>query len=179
MISEKPKKYTVSHLYKRSLIWRTLIAFLHDMCVAALAWVIAYLLRFNFTIPTEFIKSLWQVALFLIPVQALFFIRFGLYRGVWRFASIPDLKRILMAVSVATITEVALLFMFKPEGITVPRSVLILNPILLLLMMGGSRFVYRSWKEHKLYGPNQMRGEPVLILGAGEAAIALDRKSVV
>ena len=47
------------------------------------------------------------------------------------------------------------------------------QPLLLMLMMGGSRFAYRSWKEHQLYGINQMRGEPVLVLGAGEAAIAL------
>ena len=152
---------------------RTIFALLHDIAVAVFAWIIAYLLRFNFTIPAEQVSSLWLVLIFLTPIQALFFIRLGLYRGVWRFASIPDLKRILMAISMAAITAVALLFMFKPMGLTVPRSVLILDPILLLLMMGGSRFVYRSWKEHQLYGVNQMRGEPVLVLGASEAAIAL------
>ena len=152
---------------------RTIFALLHDIAVAVFAWIVAYLLRFNFTIPAEHADSLRFVLIFLTPIQALFFIRLGLYRGVWRFASIPDLKRILMAVSMAAITAVALLFMFKPMGLTVPRSVLILDPILLLLMMGGSRFVYRSWKEHRLYGVNQMRGEPVLVLGASEAAIAL------
>ncbi|MDP3140818.1 MAG: nucleoside-diphosphate sugar epimerase/dehydratase [Methylotenera sp.] len=153
--------------------WRRSAAFFHDVLVAVLAWFVAYLLRFNFKIPVEFTVSIWQVALFVIPLQVLFFIQFGLYKGVWRFASLPDLKRILMAISTAAITVVALLFMFKPVGIVVPRAVLVLNPILLMLMMGGSRFVYRSWKEHKLYGFNQMRGEPVLVLGAGEAAIAL------
>jgi len=172
MLTEKQKKSSVSSIYKNSSIWRTLTAFLHDVCVAVLAWVIAYLLRFNFIIPAEHIAFLWKSVLLVVPLQALIFIRFGLYRGVWRFASIPDLKRILLAVGSAAVIVIALLFMLAPY-ISVPRSVLILDPILLMMMMGGSRFIYRSWKEHMLYGPNQMRGEPVLVLGAGNAAVAL------
>ncbi len=169
----KSSTSSVAHLNNHSPSFRSFLAFLHDVFVAVLAWIFAYFLRFNFTIPAEFTTSIWQVALFVIPVQALLFIRFGLYKGMWRFASIPDLKRILRAVFAAAITVAALLFMFQPVDVVVPRSVLVLNPLLLMLMMGGSRFVYRSWKEHKLYGPNQMRGEPVLVLGAGEAAVAL------
>ena len=173
MSPENLKKIFVPFLYQHSVIWRTFLAFLHDVCVAVLAWVFAYLLRFNFSIPVEQATSLWQIAIFATPLQAVVFIKFGLYKGLWRFASIPDLKRILRAVSVAAIIVTALLFMFKPMGAAVPRSVLILDPILLMLMMGGSRFAYRSWKEHRLYGLNQASGEPVLVLGAGEAAIAL------
>ena len=158
---------------RRSTSWRRFAALFHDASVSLLAWFAGYLLRFNFKIPSEIIPSLWQVALFVIPLQVLFFIQFGLYKGVWRFASIPDLKRILKAVTISAITIVTLLYMFKPVNIIVPRSVLVLNPLLLMLMMGGSRFLYRSWKEHQLYGPNQIRGEPVLVLGAGDAAIAL------
>jgi FlaA1/EpsC-like NDP-sugar epimerase len=58
-------------------------------------------------------------------------------------------------------------------NIVVPRSVLILDPILLVLMMGGSRFVYRAWKEDQLYGMTLKQGDPVIVLGAGEAAGAL------
>lgn len=96
----------------------------------------------------------------------------GLYRGVWRFASLPDLKRILRAIGIGAFLVVAILYMFQPHGV-VPRSVLIMDPILLLLLMGGSRFAYRAWKEHRLYGSRQLSGEPVLVLGAGEAAITL------
>ncbi|MES2181592.1 MAG: polysaccharide biosynthesis protein, partial [Pseudomonadota bacterium] len=173
MTTQKSKKYSVPVLYKSPPVVRRLSAFLHDVSVALLAWFAAYLLRFNFMVPLEFTTSLLQMALFVIPLQMLFFIKFGLYRGVWRFASIYDLKRILMAVSMAAITVVALLFMFKPVGIIVPRSVLILDPILLLLMMGGSRFAYRAWKEHQIYGVTLTQGSPVIVLGAGEAAITL------
>ena len=173
MLSEKPKKQPTNLLERRSSSWRSFTAFFFDASVAVLAWFVAYLLRFNFKIPLEITHSIWQVALFVIPLQVLFFVQFGLYKGVWRFASIPDLKRILKAIALAAITTVTLLYMFKPDYLVVPRSVLVLNPLLLMLLMGGSRFMYRSWKEHQLYGPNHICGEPVLVLGAGDAAIAL------
>ena len=58
----------------------------------------------------------------------------------------------------------------------VPRSVLILYPPVLILLMAGSRFTYRVWKEHRLYSPLAALGEPVLILGAGEAGARLAKE---
>jgi FlaA1/EpsC-like NDP-sugar epimerase len=145
---------------------------MHDIVIAICAWGFAYLLRFNFSIPSGFYNSILITAIFVTLLQAIVFIGFGLYRGVWRFASVSDLKRILLAVSLAAVLVAAVLFMLSSE-IVVPRSVLILDPILLILMMGGSRFAYRAWKEHKLYGMTLAQGNPVLVLGAGEAAIAL------
>src|SRR5207237_6741874 len=55
----------------------------------------------------------------------------------------------------------------------VPRSVLVLYPIVLIFLMAGSRFAYRIWKEHRLYSPLAALGEPVLIIGAGEAGARL------
>jgi FlaA1/EpsC-like NDP-sugar epimerase len=136
---------------------RALLAFAHDVLVGALAWGFAYQLRFNLAIPHEFVLGMWQTLLWVVPLQAIIFIVFGLYRGVWRFASIPDLKRILRAIAVATLIVIALLAMLHLTT-PVPRSVLLLDPILLLMMMGGSRFAYRAWKEHRLYGLTQMRG---------------------
>ena len=153
--------------------WRSYTAIFHDIAVAVFAWYLSYLLRFNFSIPADFSTSMWLVAMFILPIQATAFFGFGLYKGIWRFASLPDLKRILLAITVTSVSIVALLFMFKPVDFVVPRSVLVLDPLLLVVMMGGSRFIYRSWKEHQLYGFNQLRGEPVLVLGGGDTAIAL------
>ncbi|HSI42866.1 MAG TPA: nucleoside-diphosphate sugar epimerase/dehydratase [Methylotenera sp.] len=140
--------------------------------MALLAWILAYLFRFNFDIPPEFLKSIWLNAIWILPLQTLLFISFGLYQGVWRFASLPDLKRILKAILLAAFIAASILLMFRPLDV-VPRSVLVLDPILLILMMGGSRLAYRAWKEHHLYKLTHKHGKPVLILGAGEAAIAL------
>ncbi|WP_019898698.1 polysaccharide biosynthesis protein [Methylotenera mobilis] len=150
----------------------TSVALLHDIVVASLAWCFAYLLRFNFSLSTEHMDQMLQSLILVVPLQACLFVFFGLYRGVWRFASVNDLKRIMFAVISATALATLVLFMLQ-SGIVIPRSVLILDPILLLMMMGGSRFVYRAWKDHQLYGVTLKQGNPVIILGAGEAAVAL------
>lgn len=151
---------------------RSFSAFAYDVLVAFLAWGLSFLLRFNFDIPSPFKVSLTDTVLWVVSVQAIIFIIFGLYQGIWRFASIPDLKKIVKAVAVAAMTVAALLFMTSPL-IQVPRSVLILDPMLLLLLMGGSRFIYRAWKEHHLYGASQLTGQPVILIGAGELAVTL------
>ena len=151
---------------------RSFLALVHDVLVAAVAWALAYYLRFNFAIPAEFVFSMWQNLLWVLPIQVASFFFFGLYEGMWRFASIPDLKRILKSIVIAAMLIVTVMMMHKPLGV-IPRSVLILDPLLLMLLMGGSRLAYRAWKEHTLYGGAQKLGKPVLILGAGEAAITL------
>lgn len=150
----------------------TFFALLHDIAAAIIAWGTAYLLRFNFLIPVEYVQNMLQSVVWVVTLQGAVFISFGLYRGVWRFASVSDLKRIFLAVGLAAILAAALLFMLQ-TNVIIPRSVLILDPILLILIMGGSRFAYRAWKEHQLYGMTLKQGSPVVVLGAGEAAIAL------
>ena len=133
-----------------------------------------YALRFNFDIPPSFVDAMLRNLLWIIPLQALIFYVFGLYRGIWRFASIPDLRRIALAAGTAGLAIPALLLMLQRLS-DVPRSVLVLHPILLVLIMGGSRFVYRAWKDGHLLSPRQFDTEPVLVMGAGAAGSALLR----
>jgi FlaA1/EpsC-like NDP-sugar epimerase len=151
---------------------RSALALIHDVFAAAIAWYGAYLLRFNFELPPEHAAVMAQVFWLALPLQLIAFVSFGLYRGTWRFASVLDLRRILLTVTVSAVVLVALLFMLS-TSLRVPRSVLILDPILLILMMGGSRFVYRAIKEHQLYSSSLRKGEPVIIFGAGAAAMSL------
>lgn len=153
---------------------RTFAAFIHDLLAVVAAWMLAFMLRFNFDVPQEFADSALHSLLWVLPLFGGLFFVFGLYRGLWRFASLSDLQHILSAIAAgAVLTMMAVIFVRLGP---VPRSVLVLHPLLLALMMGGSRFVYRSWKEHRLYGPAKMRGQPVLVLGAGEAADSLLRE---
>ncbi len=151
---------------------RSFSALLHDIFMACLAWVLAYYFRFNFDVPPSFMHTMWQNLTWVLPLQVITFLSFGLYQGVWRFASMPDLTRILKAILVAGLLVTTVYLMAKPFGV-IPRSVLVLDPILLILAMSGSRFFYRAWKEHRLYGTTHLHGKPVLLLGAGEAAVAL------
>jgi FlaA1/EpsC-like NDP-sugar epimerase len=151
---------------------RSALALCHDLVVAAFAWYAAYLLRFNFDLPADQHSLMAHFLWLVILVQASVFIAFGLYRGTWRFASLRELRHILLAVAFASIVLVALLFMVSTTT-RVPRSVLVLDPILLMMMMGGSRFIYRAIREHQLYGSHLTKGEPVVVLGHDVVAVTL------
>ncbi|KXS33254.1 MAG: Polysaccharide biosynthesis protein CapD [Candidatus Gallionella acididurans] len=151
---------------------RTALAVMHDAVAAVLAWSMAYLLRFNFELPHNFAAELQQTLYWVVPLQLVIFWQFDLYRGIWRYASTADLRRIFLAVMLSAAT-IPLMFWMLRLNLVIPRSVLIINPLLLILIMGGSRFVYRLWKEQGLYGSLKLQGEPVLVLGAGDAAANL------
>ena len=153
------------------LHWRILLAFGHDLTACVAAWGVSFWLRFNLEpIPAPYNQIALQALAWLVPLYATLFVGFGLYRGLWRFASLPDLKRILMAVAVGAIAAPALLFMLQ---IAVPRSVLIMSPVFLIVIMGGSRLAYRAWKERTFASLLPEQREPVFVIGAEEAAINL------
>lgn len=156
-------------------ISRTMLAMLHDGIAAVVAWGLAYQLRFNFELPKEYAHEVMQTVLWVALLQLLVFWLFGLYRGIWRYASLHDLRRIVLAVSSAAVLIPFVLWMLRTQ-LVVPRSVLILNPLLLLLLMGGSRLFYRFWKETRLHSRLKLSSEPVLVLGAGDAAVSLSKE---
>jgi FlaA1/EpsC-like NDP-sugar epimerase len=150
------------------------LAMLHDIAAAAVAWMAAFWLRFNLDIPPNFAEVLWGTLPLVVPVQAVVFWAFGLYRGMWRYASLHDLRSILVAVGAAALVVPALLVLLRQVD-QVPRSAFILDPILLVLLMSGSRIAYRAWKEGRLAALGNPAARPVLVLGAGDAAHALLR----
>jgi FlaA1/EpsC-like NDP-sugar epimerase len=158
---------------KRILInQRSILALAHDFCAVMIVWYLAFLLRFNFEIPTEHFALMKHTIWLVLAVQTISFISFGLYRSTWRFASLLDLKRILFTIFFSG-TILAVIFFSFSGSIRVPRSVLIINPILLAFFMGGSRFVYRLLKEYQLFGSYLIKGEPVIVFGAEATAISL------
>src|SRR5687767_12565334 len=154
---------------------RVFLVFLHDVVAAGVAWCFAHWLRFNMEITPYYTEVMVGTLLWVVPLQALVFWGFGLYRGIWRYASLQDLKRLLQAIGVASLIAPVLVFVgvLSPA---VPRTVMLLDPILLLLIMSGSRLAYRVWKEHDVYGVLRYQGKPVLVLGAGDTALTLLRE---
>ena len=108
-------------MFRRKYGIRTFIAFTHDFVAIAVAWWLAYLFRFNFEIPAPSLQLLLEILPWTVLVQGSFFLWLGLYRGLWRYASLPDLKRIFVTVISGTVTVLLILW---PLG---------------LLIMGGSR----------------------------------------
>ncbi|CAE6485931.1 FlaA1/EpsC-like NDP-sugar epimerase [Nitrosomonas nitrosa] len=151
---------------------RSLIAFIHDFIAVIAAWWLAYLFRFNFEIPPDFQLSFQENLFWIAPTQAAIFYSFGLYHGLWRYASLPDLKRIVLAVVLGAVIVPFVIYMLKLP-ILVPRAVIFLAPLLLLLIMGGSRVLYRSWKERRFYNLKNSEHKSVIVLGTGSTAINL------
>ena len=147
-------------------------AFAHDLVTIPIAWYLAYWLRFNLDeIPPDFLAGAHEALPLVILVQGTVYWAFGLYRGVWRFASLPDLVRIAKAAFVgAALVAVTLFIINRSEWI--PRSVPVLFLGLQLLMLAGPRLLYRWLKDHRL---SLASGQRVLIVGAGRAGEMLAR----
>jgi FlaA1/EpsC-like NDP-sugar epimerase len=157
-------------------VFLSLVVFLFDLSALVFAWVGGFFLRFNFDIPANFIVVVSWGLLFLLPAHAVACRIAGLYRGIWMFASLPDLKRVLRAVGLSTAALLVFFALYRVENQVVPRSLLVLYPMLMVLYMGGGRAAYRMWKEHRLYGGLIAQGKPVVIVGAGRGGAMLVRE---
>ena len=152
---------------------RSAAALIHDILAAIAAWYLAYWLRFNTDIPEASLNNMLNAMFWVVPLQTGIFLVAKMYRGIWRYASVPDLQRIAVAVALSTLTIALVLLMLPRQEPPVPRSVILLDPILLILILGGSRLGYRVWKERRLRNVLGSPGKPVVILGAGDAAADL------
>jgi len=162
-------------MYKFIKNHKLLIAYLHDISVVFLAWVFSYLLRFNFDIPEIHYSQMWNILPFVIIPISIFFIYIGLYRGLWRFASLHDLRRIIVGAIFSFFLLMLISFAISKQ-LAIPRSILIIFPVLLVFLLGINRFLYRFYKEGFLI--SRKRGEPILILGAGTLGIALSKELI-
>ena len=146
---------------------------LHDLLVAALAWWIAKTLRYAL-IPDAAVSFFALEFPLVLLVQGLLFTWTGLYKGVWRFASLPDLWNILRAAVLGSFAIGLVLFLYnRLEG--VPRSVLLLYPVVLAILLGGPRLLYRFWKDSRVDLFESKAIKRVLIVGADRAGEALLR----
>jgi FlaA1/EpsC-like NDP-sugar epimerase len=148
------------------------VAILADLFAIPIAWYGAYWLRFNieFIPHNEFLHASYLLP-FLMSIQFFSFWFFGLYRGIWGFASLPDLIRILKAVLVGVAFSVIVLFFVHFQ---IPRSIMPIYAWLLVSLLGGTRLFYRWFTHH--YHKGLQEGKRVLIVGAGQAADLLLRE---
>ncbi len=148
----------------------------HDLFMVSVAWFLAFISRYNFS----FAEAEWDIFITTLPVVfvvqglALWWTR--LYRGLWRFASIPDLWNIVRAVIVG-VTGVGLMLFFFTRLEGIPRSILALYPVYLVLLLGGPRLAYRMFKDHGVVAGAATRPmrQRMLLLGAGRAGEMLAR----
>jgi len=156
------------------VIKRSHIAAIHDIVMASVSLVISLSLRLG----DNFAESYTYLApaLILFTLSCIFVFSFmGLYKGVWRYASLNDLTNIGKSVALATLIFIPLMFMFNRLE-DFPRSVLIINFLVMMAALGGPRILYRMAKDKELSFSFLKSGIdqriPVLLIGMSENAVS-------
>src|SRR3954447_15298176 len=152
-----------------SVTARRLLQVVIDCCLIAAAWWLAFVLRFDDTIPNRYEELMWQSVAFVIAGKLLFFSASGLYSKLWRFVDARDFEAIVRAVVLSSFALVVVFFLLPPSVVQdPPRGVIAADFLLTLGLVAGSRFFVRSVKERPLRGTLSRRdSREVLIVGAG------------
>ena len=142
------------------------IACLHLLLIG-LAYYIAFWLRFDNWMPRQ---EFLQTALALLVVRAVMFVPFRLYEGLWRYTGIEDLRNILAGVGLSSI--VFAVYVYGYLGMAAyPRSVLVIDALVLIFLMSGVRLSRRvHFMMHHPKGAKK-----ILIYGAGDAGEMIAR----
>ncbi|WP_051282468.1 polysaccharide biosynthesis protein [Silanimonas lenta] len=157
------------------LSWSRLLVVLHDLVMVLAAWQGLLALRYLSVGAVLPAHGFLVETLLVAAVQLTVFWRMGLYRGLWRFASLPDLRNILMSSLLGGGVVALALFLFRDRAEGVPRLALVAYPFVLMLLLGAPRLLYRAWKDHQAQRSARGQRERLLILGAGPTAESLAR----
>src|ERR671933_699442 len=152
-----------------SVLARRLAQAAIDGCLLALAYLFAFVLRFDPAIPHRYSELLGDSIAFVVVGKLLIFWANGLYHKLWRFVDAKDFEAIVRAVVMASFALVGVFFLI-PSSLSVdpPRGVIALDFLLTLVLVGGVRFVVRSLFERPFRGGLARKGaREVLIVGAG------------
>jgi FlaA1/EpsC-like NDP-sugar epimerase len=158
--------------------------FFFDACLAIVSLYLAFLLRFDFNIPENEIKLVYSLPPLIIFCRLSSYYFFSFYSRLWKYSTLEDLIIIIQAVSVGSILVFISTFFYDGfisiskeyfRFFLIPRTVLIIDWFLLIIMIGGSRLVWRMWREKKQF-EDVGREAPktrALIFGAGDKGVYL------
>ncbi|CAN7152432.1 polysaccharide biosynthesis protein [Acidovorax sp. LjRoot117] len=133
-----------------------------DAAVVMAACWIAFLLRYNFDIPSEVLPLVWRTSAI---AAVCFFCGLALrrvYRQVWRFTGLPELRQLGAGVLLGALFMVAAIVMLRYSA--VPRSVLVMHPVFALTLLGALRAGWRTLAERQR--TLALQGTPLLIVGS-------------
>ncbi len=144
---------------------RRLVEVCVDFALICASYVIAHALRFEATLTPDLEILILRSLPWIIAVKMICFFSCGLYRGVWRYISLPDLTNILRAVIVGSVfSALVVLYLWRFEGYS--RAVFVIDGLLLFVAVSGARIIeplLNEWITSSIQG-----GIPVLIVGAGD-----------
>ena len=153
-----------------------------DVVLISAAVLGSYVLRLELSSAfyTYLPSALWLMAVSLI-IKPMVYYFFGLYRRMWLYASVPELKLIFAAVTSASVlVSVVMVGLFSIGAFSgFPRSVLVIDWLLTLLTVGGLRFALRIVAEYRINGSQGKQANPgkrILVIGAGDAGAMVVRE---
>ena len=150
----------------RHRIWQ-LVA---DAGLIALAWYLAFTLRFDQGVPRYYDTLFRQTILIVVAIKLVVFVLFRFYDRWWRYVSIRDMWSAVRGVTAASLVASLTVYFFSPVAqVRLPRSVAVMDWLLLLGLIAGTRLFARSVIERPGTGRLVARGKEVLVVGAGDA----------
>ncbi len=151
--------------YRQS--WRENLVFVTDIFIITFCYIAAYFIRFEGLPDKRHLTIMIKVLPLVLVVKMTALVYFKLHRSIWQYASVNDIIQILKAASIGSIFVVAGVMVFQ---IGHPRSVFIIDWLLLLISLSGVRLIIRltrpiRWRQENVNG---RRKKKVLIVGAGD-----------
>jgi FlaA1/EpsC-like NDP-sugar epimerase len=144
-----------------------------DAALIAVAWLLAFQLRFDSygKIPPFYDKLVnWRTVLLVVAIKLCVFTAFGFYNRWWRYVSTRDMWGAARGVTVASLAASLVVYFFPPaDTARLPRGIAILDWLLLLALVAGSRLLARSIFERPGASSLVARGKEVIVVGAGDA----------
>ncbi|HEV8680997.1 MAG TPA: nucleoside-diphosphate sugar epimerase/dehydratase [Stellaceae bacterium] len=159
---------------------RAFLAFLHDVAMAGLAFALGLYLRLGDAMLANEPELTILYGIAFTAVAAVAFLITGLYRGIWRYASLPDLFAIARAATLTVLVFLPVMFLFTRLD-ALPRSLLLIDWLVLIALLGGPRLGYRLFKDRGLdHLLESSRGArvPVLLISTKEGADTFIRETV-
>ena len=141
-----------------------------DAGLAALAWYLAFQLRFIDLpngIPARYEDVLLGSIVFVALGKTIVFSLLGLHQKWWRYFALRDFGIVIRAAAVATAILIAVFAIAQPFPDDLPRSVVVLDFLLTVALVGGARAATRFWVEHPARQSRRRQGHDVLVVGAG------------
>lgn len=157
---------------------RVIILNILDAFTVAIAVILAYLLRFDFLVQADYFAYLPQVILAHVTSIMIIFNRVNMYRRVWQYASIGELVSIVRAATVSEIIFAILAVTLHTHfpWFIVPRSIYVLSWVLIILLIGGSRFCWRMFRDSYINPSTRTYNRRTLIIGAGSAGVLIAKE---
>lgn len=146
---------------------KTLLLLMIDSALIVLTYILAFLFRFDFLIPPEYSGIFWKGLWIIVATKPVVFLSMGFYRKLWGYASLRDAITIFKVVGASSLCSSFLITFFSYFD-HFPRSIIIIDWLILLFLVASSRLAWRIYREYSFASKNK-GGRRTLILGAGDA----------